>query len=147
MPKKEKKKLSLEELAAADEAKERGDLIANLTVRDRLMRRLRNIVVPVEFKDDLGVFTVKCRAMSQREQQGVIKLQGKTAGIKGAEGYGEFMDELLKFIAYPDGVCLDPELNMEFWRNGDYAVTDLFKLLTNAIRGSTRDLDKIRSFR
>jgi len=143
-----KKRLTLLERATADEDKDKQKLIDSLSIRDRLMRRLEKAVVEVEFEDDLGTFIIRCRTLAEKEQRKVMSIQGEVRNIKNPKQYADFMDELFKFVAYPDGICLEKELDMKFWKSGNYAVNDIFKLLASAIEGSTAMIRAdTRSFR
>jgi len=143
-----KKPLTLLERATADEAEDKQKLIDSLSIRDRLMRRLEKAVVEVEFEDDLGTFIIRCRTLAEKEQRRVMNIQGEVRNIKDPKQYAEFMDELFKFVAYPNGICLEKELDMKFWKLGNYAVNDIFKLLASAIEGSTTKIrEDTRSFR
>jgi len=146
--KEKKKPLSLIERAAEDEAKDKQKIIDSLSIRDRLMRRLEKAVIDVEFEDDLGTFIIRCRTLAEKEQRKVMYIQGEVKKISNPKQYAELMAKLFNFVAYPDGVCLEPELDMKFWKSGNYGVNDLFKLLASAIEGSTAMIrEDTRSFR
>lgn len=135
------------EKAREDEKRQEKELKKNLSIRERLMRRVKNVVVPVEFEDAQGKFTIPCRMMTENEQRTLMKLQDELQSIKGAEQYGEFIDAILNFVAYPDGICLDPELTLDFWKQGNYIFNDLMQILSRVISFTQERIKETQSFR
>ena len=120
------------------EEKEREELIKTLNVRDRLMRRTYKKAVEIKLTDDLGEFVIRCRQFTWNEQRTIGGLQKELANFRGdieSEGYKDAELKFFKFVAYPDGICLDPELDMEFWTSGKFGIdvaTEIFRQLTFA---------------
>lgn len=143
----EKKAKTLLERAKEDEEKETQDFVKSLSIRERLMGRVQKVVVPIEFEDQQGKFTVKCRAISSKDQTKLMRLQEKLQNVKSTDEYEAFIEELLGFIAYPDGVCLEPELTLDWWKQGNYVYSDFLKIVSSIISANLERLKEVRSFR
>ena len=141
------KKPAVIEAYEKDKQREQKDLEKQLSVRERLMRRVGQTVVEVPFKDDLGEFKVKCRLLSEYEQRKLVLLGAEITKIETPEDYDKKMGDLKRFLAYPSGVCLDPDLNLEFWKKGNYAMQDMLKIVTEVSKQTGQLVEETRSFR
>jgi len=75
------------------EEKETVDLAAQLSVRDRLMRAQRQIVVETVLEDDLGEFTVRNRALTSSERKRLYELSALMQNNpKDMDAYGEAVE-------------------------------------------------------
>jgi hypothetical protein len=94
-----------------DDARLRADLVARLSVKDRLMRRLQVETVKHILKDDIGEFTIETRLMPIGEIQRALELDRMyTSGdaekmMEAHSGFGELLDE----------ICVTPGLGGGFW--------------------------------
>jgi len=123
------------------------ELEKQLSIRERLMRRVKQANVTVSLTDDLGEFQIKCRFLREREQRVLVELAGKLAEVQTAKQYDAVMDELQKILAYPEGVCREPELDLKFWKEGNYALNDMLKILIEASKQTGEALEEVKSFR
>jgi len=130
-----------------DKKREQKDLEKQLSIRERLMRRVGQMVVEVSFKDDLGEFKVKCRLLTEQEQRKLVGLGAEITKIDTPKQYDETMGQLKRFLAYPSGICLDSSLNLEFWKKGNYAMQDMLKIVTEVSKQTGQVVEETRSFR
>ncbi len=127
-------------LANARTEEERVELRKNLSIRERLLRRTYLKPIEVTLSDDLGPFKILCRPLTWNEQKDIAKFEKIIADAAKNGNVDkltkDFEEYLFKFLAYPTGVCLNPELNIDYWRSGDFdasiAKTILFSLGTQA---------------
>jgi hypothetical protein len=144
------------------EEKERKDAVAaeakqtrELTIAERLIESVTCDVVKVPMKDSRGDYHILCRKFTWEEQ---TKLQKALAGLrKAADLTAEKAPDLeavqtmfLELIAYPTGVCLQPELNMEFWKAGKFGQevpTKIFAAVGAATKQSIIDAQSFRNKR
>jgi hypothetical protein len=115
-----------------DKAREAAENAKLGSIRDRLMSRTNLMVIDVPFKDEQGEFTFKCRVFTIKEQNIIFQIleefatltamrKDKNADAKQIqERYQKGLETTKTLIAYPDGVCLNPELTLEFWNGGNY---------------------------
>ena len=152
------------------EEKERKDAVAaeakqtrELTIAERLIESVTCDVVKVPMKDSRGEYHILCRKFTWEEQ---TKLQKALAGLrkaadltdkKAADLTAEKAPDLeaaqtmfLELIAYPTGVCLQPELNMKFWQAGKFGQevpTKIFAAVGAATKQSVIDAQSFRNKR
>ena len=98
-----------------DDARLRHELASQLSVRDRLMRRLETETVKTILRDDLGDFKIETRLMTIGEIQRALELDKMyTNGdpdlmMEAHRAYGELLDE----------ICVTPGLGDGFWSSPD----------------------------
>lgn len=141
------------------EEKERKDAVAaeakqtrELTIAERLIESVTYDVVKVPMKDSRGDYHILCRKFTWEEQ---TKLQKALAGLrKAADLTDEKAPDLeaaqtmfLELIAYPTGVCLQPELNMEFWKAGKFGQEVPTKIFAAVGAATKQSVDDAQSFR
>src|SRR5512136_2721304 len=99
------------------EAKEREAFIRNLSMRDRLMRRVKTTKIPLKLKDDLGEFTIYSRLLTSGEREKAFYYNALLAqSQQEPERYGKALKgfrELAKDINITD------ELGLDFWESPD----------------------------
>lgn len=127
----------------------------------RLMSRLNTITVDVPFENERGTFTIKCRIPTRRESQEAMKitreftrLNTAAAEKKNLKKTQKLMTELedlfsrlYKLVAYPDGICRDPELNMTYWEAGNFSSDLPLTLITFAQQNSRQAILNAKFFR
>ncbi len=127
---------ALEANAAAE--KKETDKLSSL--RDRLMRRTKRSMVTIDLEDDAGKFQIRCRLFTEAEQRKMMQYQDVSRRIQGNSGeYPKAMRMIYEILAYPDGACLDPELDMEYWEGLNYS-SDLPILIITRIGEKTREI-------
>ena len=136
----------LKDKVEADEAAEKARLIAELSVKDRLMRRLKVKTFKTVFSDDLGEFTVETRLMTSGERYRALHYNDILAKSEGdAEKYAEAIKgfkELLKDI------CVTEGLDEEFWESDAVSDDVVIALVMNTLYGSIESVgEAIGSFR
>lgn len=149
----EENKLKLAQLEKAErkeEVKETIDLATQLTVRDRLMRRLKSNTIQVPFKDDVGEFNIEVRMLSPEEQVEFLKyrrqlfqirreMDNPPTTIDGIKELGERSDEVLKALyGMVAEICVDKRLDLEYWRSGRGFNADVPFALLNGSLSFTR---------
>lgn len=155
----EKEKPAFQKLYERDKAKETADVAEQLSIKTRLLNRLKFRTVPVPFEDADGKFTIEIRLLSPAEQNGLLRIQQKLSEVtkkittsktaKEQEAIRKTIDKLNdQTCALLGNICVDPELDKEFWKLGEgYNVDVPQKLLTEATRLSLSSEDEIRFLR
>jgi hypothetical protein len=120
----------LEALEKKDEERDEADLAAQMSVRERLMRRLKSNTVKIPFQDDLGEFNVEARLLSPDEQKTIgdyriqllkfrEELQKAPTDIKELiklEKRGaELVQSIYELVA---DICIDKTLDFQYWKDG-----------------------------
>jgi len=106
---------SLKQKFEEDDARLRAEIVARLSVRDRLMRRLRAETVKTTLRDDLGEFTIETRLMTAGEIRRALKLDKLYSSgdsekmMEAHRGFSELLDEL----------CVTPGFPPGFWTSED----------------------------
>jgi len=153
------KKKSLKERAeqAFKEVEKKHERIRG--IRERLMRRLLYRVVEVEFEDDQGKFTIPIRLLSPAERRRLFEIQYRFTQLQNEinrvdkeeklnmlrEELERIDDEICRFL---EKICIDPDLDFEFWKRGEGFSMDVpAKLLSEAIRLSPSTDEEIKLFR
>lgn len=117
------------------------------SLAERLMRAAAVNKVTVKLKDDLGTFTVECRRFTWSEQERLLELNRQLQNTKEVLSRDEINKQFFGLLAYPTGVCLNPELDLAFWRRGEYSL-DLPRLILLTCQQQSLDsVDAARSFR
>lgn len=159
----EKNRETLERLEKAeqrDEEKDSAELAAQLSIRERLMRRLKSNKVKVTFNDDLGPFDIEVRLLSPNEQtivsdtrikllrfrEELAKAPRDISEIQKLEKRGnELLQELYKLVAE---ICVDKTLDFTYWKQGKGFNIDVpMKILNDAVLASQRTEADTASFR
>jgi hypothetical protein len=119
------------------------------------MSRAKTLVVAVPFKDETGEFTVKCRVFTQHEQDIALEIlvtldklreKAKKNEAKASE-YAEVRKRLNALLAYPEGICLDPEINLEFFDGGNYTSDVPFYILQYVMKDMASAIQNAQLFR
>jgi len=146
-------------IAEADEAKEKAELIEALSAKDRLLRRLRFQTVQVPFTDDLGEFTIEARLLSPSESRRVSDLRMKLYKLSNQLRSGKSEKELNKLKKESEdvvselyeivgAVCIDPDLDAEYWKTGSGFNLDVPLRILDAVSGvSPAEAEATKKFR
>lgn len=113
------------------------------TLADRLLAAVTNAAIQVQFEDAQGKFSVPIRRFTWAEQEQLIVLTQQLDNLKTEESTQQFF----KLLSYPTGVCLSPELNLDFWKKGQYDYGLPVKILAAARGQLNADLSAAESFR
>jgi len=173
-----KKKLTLQErvkLYQTPEAKQPEEiedakkLAENLTIQQRLMRRLHTRTAKIPLQDDLGEFYVEVHLLSPAEQEEIRGFYQKLTAVsedldKAIANPNEKLIKQLtrkstklldKLYHYAESVCVDPSLNYEFWKTGEgFLASDPSRIVSETLMASQglgtareerRDLNKFRA--
>lgn len=106
-----------------DDEKEQQAKLMALSAAQRLERSIKANTVTVKIKDNLGEFSVECRLFTWEEQQNMATLIKDSSDKNIAEDkekQEQLTEAFFKLLAYPDGICLDPSLTLEWWRKGKF---------------------------
>lgn len=126
----------------AFEAEEREKLIKNLSIRDRLMRRVRTTKIPLKLHDDLGEFTIYSRLMTSSEREKAFHYNSL---LRDPDKYNEAINglrEIAKDIDVTEG------LGPGFWDSPDVSDDVIIGFVLNALAGTNAKIgDSIASFR
>ena len=147
-----KEREALKQRFEENEERLRREVIARLTIKDRLMRRLRTKTVKTVLQDDLGEFIIETRLMTSEEMARALELDKmlREAGddpekyLEAMKGFRELLDEL----------CVTPGLSDGFWTDPQCPATDdvVVAVVLNTAAGAAealgeaiRDVRKFRS--
>lgn len=135
-------------------------LVESLSVRDRLLRRKEYNTVTVALKDDLGDINIELRLLSPEEQTELIELYSDLVAYqleaknipKGDAAKKEMMkkgDSLVGCLyGWVGKICVDPELNEEYWKKGSGFTIDVpLALLKTVMSESQKVAEDLHSFR
>lgn len=89
-----------------------------VTLAQRLMNITLDQPIEVPFTDEGGAFTIKCRRLKWGERNWLYELT--QSDLKNVDQQ-EINKKFTSLLAYPTGVCLEPELDAEFWDEGNYS--------------------------
>lgn len=117
------------------------------TLADRLFNAVTNTPIQVQFEDAQGKFSVPIRRFTWSEQEQLIALTQQLSNLKTGKEASEATRQFFKLLAYPTGVCLSPELNISFWKKGQYDYGLPVKILAAARGQVNADLSAAESFR
>ena len=141
---------------------ERELLRKSLSIRSRLMRRLKHNTVQVRFEDDLGGFEIEARLLSPSEQNEIASLlihlisvsgrldaQQKRQDTRGIDGLKKQSEALLnKIYRIAADICVDPQLDFAYWKAGkDYNIDVPIQVIAESYRASQRLSADIQKFR
>lgn len=111
------------------------------------MRSLKHNIIDVSFNDDIGDYTIHCRPLTWKEQIEVMDLQDQLTKTRDKQQIMDSSHELFKLLAYPNGICLDPELTLQFWQGGQFAVDVPLVIFSTVLQEGIRSIKDTRSFR
>ncbi len=150
------KGLSVEEIKELREkkvsdlnAQQKAELMRNLSIRERLERKLQTDEVKLFMNDDLGEFSLRFRKLSPMEHNKLVMLQSKIANSKNDP---EIIDDLMKQLYSVMGdVSLDG-LDEQYWKEGtgyspDILLASLLKVMSESSVPDEGYLNQIHSFR
>lgn len=154
-------KETLEELALKREKKELGNEKVHKTARQLLLSRLKTITAQVPIVSGAEDFTIEVRLLSPLEieqilglEQRLIKYQGEVpkVDIKDVEAQKALAEKgknlLTELYRWAGRICVDPELNEDFWVKGEGFNLDVPpKIVKGAVDLSQKSHTAVRSFR
>lgn len=134
----------LEAAVETEEKRDAADIAAQLTIRDRLMRRTEKTTFKTIFEDDLGEFVVEARLMTSSERREALRLnqmlgQGHTDLAK----YEEAIKGLKDIAAE---ICVTPGLD-EYLRSDDVGDDVVVALVLRSVYGTLEKVGEATSFR
>ena len=120
---------SLQKLEAKDEQMEAVTVAEQLSIRDRLMRRLKSNTIKIAFDDREGEFFIETRFMSPDEQRRLSGYQTEMTRLKVEIDKGPSPDEIKvlgdrgmrvldEIFGLVGDLCIDPSLNYDYWKAG-----------------------------
>lgn len=140
---------------AEDKEKRRRE--EEYSTADRLMMQVKHQVIPVKIRDNiLGDFTIKCRPFTWSEHQKLVDARNDVGKLErrlkdNSEGAGEAlkkaMHQFFSLLAYPDGICLDSSLTLDFWLSGNYDQSVPTTIFSEVSRVAQKQSMQARSFR
>jgi hypothetical protein len=127
----------------------------HMSIRDRLMSRTKTLTIDVPFTDEHGDFNVKCRIFTQHEQDASLEVLGTFEKInkdvkdpkKQVAAYKTELNKVYALLAYPNGICLDSEMTLEFWQSGAFTMDVPFYILRHCMSGMAVAIQNAKSFR
>lgn len=140
-----KSREDLHERAARRTQEEKEKLIGQLSVRDRLMRRLHHKTFKTILEDDLGEFIIETRLMTSTERLEALKFNEQLRKSEGnVEEYGKAMSGFKSLVKE---ICATPGLE-EYWDSGESSDDVVVSVIMNALYGSIEAVgDSVGSFR
>lgn len=102
-----------------DDARLRAELVAILSVKDRLMRRLKVETVKTVLEDDLGEFTIETRLMTTGEIRKALELDEMYSSgdpsqmMEAHRGFSEILDEICVTTGFEPGFWASPDCPAE----------------------------------
>lgn len=153
-------KKKLEARAQKDEKKDEIDEETAMNTRELLLKRLKGSTIKVPFKAGDTEFNIEVRVLSPAEQSEIMKIQVELIqfrskmqalpkGQKNAAKVAKTGQALLgKFYSWVGKICVDPNLNAEYWKKGEgFSIDVPLKLMSAAVSQSQDYTKQIRSFR
>lgn len=152
------KDLNVEELKALRNKKkeeltqqQQAELLRNLSIRERLERKLHTDEIKLELKDDLGALTLRFRKLTPKEHDRAGSIQEQFLALKtnpDKKKSEELTQELYTLLG---SVSMDG-LDEEFWKSGTGYSPDIFllsflKVMAASAFPDEEDLKEIVSFR
>jgi len=115
---------------------EKQDLVKNLSVRDRLMRRQSKTRIKTVVKDDLGEFSIETRNLTTTEWDRAVALNEVLGSNKGdLKAYRKSLDDIREFL---NGVTITQGIDWNLPEISDDIVimtlTNTFLATTNATK-------------
>lgn len=129
------------------------------SIKQRLLNRLRFRTVPVSFKDEFSEFEIEVRLLSPAEQRELFNIQRELSelGGKAAEADTQAKQKAVqeklealddKACEFLGRICVDPELDKEFWKRGEGFSADVpAKIFREVMRLSSASEEQIRFLR
>lgn len=140
--------------------KETEETIKNqLTVREHLLKRKRNAIVQIKLNDGEDDFVIETMLLSPKEQTDIISLQIKMATFKRrilkaktdkqvADIARKSTELLSQFYGWAGKVCIDPELNEEYWQAGkDFTIDVPLQIIRETLAASQQSRQDLICFR
>lgn len=128
-------------------------------IKEKLRKRLLERVIDVEFESSDGNFMIPVRLLSPAEKNRLLELRTKfqvslaklaeTTEPAEIEKINEDADDMDSEICQVlSEICVDPELDFEFWRKGEGFSADVpAKLIAESLRLSSANDQDIKLFR
>ena len=133
----------IDQLRAEDVArreKVEGDLRG---IQARLYKRIRESVLSVPFRDDDGEFTVDIYIPTIEARERIVGLQSRVKEALKAQDFDELHRLNLESAYILESLCVDPNLDAEYWLRKDAFSYDVpSKLLVAAITGEVEGLTR-----
>ncbi|HUW44776.1 MAG TPA: hypothetical protein VMW50_03180 [Dehalococcoidia bacterium] len=134
----------LEGAVDTEENEESADTAAQLSIRDRLMRRTEKTVFKTVFRDDLGDFAVETRLMTSSERSDALRMnQMLGQGREDLSKYDEAIKGLKELAAE---ICVTPGLD-EYLRSGDVGDDVVVAMVLRSVYGTLEKVGEATSFR
>jgi len=135
----------LEAAVETEEKRDAADIAAQLTIRDRLMRRTEKTTFETTFQDDLGDFAVETRLMTSNERMKALKLNLMISeGREDLTKYEEAINGLKELAAE---ICVTPGLD-EYLRSDDVSDDILVAMVLRTVYGTLEKVgESTTSFR
>lgn len=130
-----------------------------LSIRERLLKRKKNAIHNIKISDGDEEFYIPIHVLDQKEQQEIIALQIRLAGYRNLEKEQKTKEEMEKtiedgrklidqFYKWVARVCVDPELDEEYWKRGVGFTTDIpIMIIREAVEASRKSTEDLISFR
>lgn len=112
-----------------------------MTVADRLTRRAKQQITKVTLSDDLGEFIIELRQPTRKELDELLKFQREIQDPNKTE---EASKELYGMLGK---LCCDKSLDEQYWREGEYSLSDLMELINKLFEGFIERFKEVQSFR
>lgn len=146
---KEQRELEMKDRAAVEEefkAMEidiKQELIKNLSIRDRLMRRLRHSRIPSFFKDDLGEFKIETRMLTGEERESAIDLN--RALIEAGNDLLKTRETMKKIREFLATVSVTPIDWLDTQLSEDVIMIVFLNTIARTTRSLMEEIDKFRA--
>ncbi len=122
----------------------RQEILSQLTTKEHLILMMYSDTISIPFEHPLGSFEVEVRAnISDADMRRLIEAVRIIEKGKGdIEKASETINQVLAKIT------VDPELDEEFWRSGEYYSTGFaMKILEAVLEKQAEEMEEIQSFR
>ena len=121
---------------------ERQELTRHLSIRDRLMSRVKASRIPTVFKDPSGEFTLYTRMMTGEEREKAFQLN---QDLRDAAKYSDSIKEMRLMLRE---LCVTSGLSPEYWETGEASDDVVLLLILNTLNGTARSVSEgLSSFR
>ena len=129
-----------------NEERLRREVLSMLSVKDRLMRRLRTKTIKTVLEDDLGEFTIETRLMTSGERYRALQLNKMLRESEGdPEKYAKAINGFKELLV---DLCVTPGLDEEFWMSDNVSDDVIIAVILNTLYGSIKLVgDAVASFR
>lgn len=134
----------LEGAVEAEDKQAADDIAAQLSIRDRLMRRTEKTTFKTVFEDDLGDFIVETRLMTSSERRDALKFNQMLG--QGREDLNKYDEAIKGLKGLAAEICVTPGLD-EYLRSDDVGDDVLVALVLRSVYGTLEKVGEATSFR